>query len=92
MAMTSEATVIWKPSSRGTPFAVPPRPTTIWRSALSFMSRQRFQSIRRTSRSSRLPWCTWLSSIAESRLLALVMACRSPVKWRLMSSIGMTWE
>jgi len=29
-----------------------------------------------------------LSSIAASRLCAAVIACMSPVKWRLMSSIG----
>ena len=34
----------------------------------------------------------WLSIIAASVLLALVMAWKSPVKWRLMFSIGTTWE
>ena len=43
--------------------------------------------IRRT-----LPCCIWLSSIAQSKLLAAVMACISPVKCRLMSSIGTTCE
>ena len=37
--MTSVATVMTKPSSRGTPFTLPPRPTTILRSARSFMSK-----------------------------------------------------
>ena len=32
-----------------------------------------------------------LSSSADSRLCAEVMAWKSPVKWRLMSSIGTTW-
>src|SRR5207247_8405532 len=31
------------------------------------------------------------SSRAASRLLAAVIACRSPVKWRFRSSIGTTW-
>ena len=44
--------------------------------------------MRRASRPSALPWCRWLSSIAASRLWAAVMAWKSPVKWRLMSSIG----
>ena len=39
-----------------------------------------------------LPCCRWLSIMAQSRLLAAVMACISPVKWRLMSSMGTTWE
>src|SRR3989475_5115164 len=29
--------------------------------------------------------------MADSRLCALAMAWKSPVKWRLMSSIGTTW-
>jgi hypothetical protein len=33
----------------------------------------------------------WLSTIAASRLLAAPIAWKSPVKWRLMSSIGTTW-
>ena len=37
-----------------------------------------------------LPWCTWLSITAASRLLASAMAWKSPVKCRLMSSIGTT--
>ena len=32
----------------------------------------------------------WLSSTAESKLWAAVIAWKSPVKWRLMSSIGTT--
>ena len=41
--MISEATVIWKPSSRGTPCIRPPRPLTMWRSWRSFISTARFQ-------------------------------------------------
>src|SRR5437899_1416878 len=33
----------------------------------------------------------WLSISAESRLWAVVMAWKSPVKWRFISSIGTTW-
>ncbi len=35
-----------------------------------------------------LPWWMWLSIAAASRLLATPMAWKSPVKWRLMSSIA----
>ncbi len=39
--MTSEATVMSKPVSRGTPLILPPRPMTASRSARSFMSSTR---------------------------------------------------
>ena len=90
--MTSEAGVISKPSSRGMPSCVPPMPITVRRSARSFMSRQRRQVIRRASRPWGLPWNIELSSAAASRLLAVVTACRSPVKCRLMSSAGSICE
>ena len=48
-AMISLATVISKPSSRGTPCIRPPRPSTMWRSWRSFMSTARFQVICLTS-------------------------------------------
>ena len=89
-AMTSLATVMSKPSSRGTPCILPPRPSTILRSWRSFMSTQRFQVIFLTSMPSLLPCWMWLSSIAASRLFAAPMAWKSPVKCRLMSSIGTT--
>ena len=79
------------PSSRGKPLAWPPSATVISRSARSFMSRTRFQVMLRTSMSSALPWCTWLSISAASRLFAAAMAAKSPVKCRLMSVIGTTW-
>jgi hypothetical protein len=60
------------------------------RSWRSFMSTQRFQDIFRVSMPSALPCWIWLSSIAASRLLAAPMAWKSPVKCRLMSSMGMT--
>ena len=37
------------------------------------------------------PWKMCASTSAESRLFAAVIAWMSPVKWRLMSSIGTTW-
>ena len=79
-----------KRSSRTGPALMPPRLMTIERSARSFMSMVRGQVMRRGSRPSALPWCRWLSSIAESRLCAEVMAWKSPVKCRLISSIGTT--
>jgi hypothetical protein len=45
--MTSEAGVMSKPVSRGTPSAAPPRPMTVRRSARSFTSITRRQSTRR---------------------------------------------
>ena len=67
------------------------RPPTL-RSARSLTSRTRFHSTWRTSMPSALPWWRWLSSAAASRLWAEVIAWKSPVKWRLMSSIGTTCE
>ena len=90
-AMISLATVISKPSSRGTPWALPPRPSTMWRSCRSFMSTARFQVICLTSMPRALPCWMWLSSMAAIRLLAAPMAWKSPVKCRLMSSMGTTW-
>ncbi len=79
------------PSSRGEPLAMPPRPLTMARNARSFMSSARRKVTRRGSMPSALPQYRWLSTIAASRLLAAVMAWKSPVKWRLISSIGTTW-
>ena len=90
-AITSEATVMSKPLSRGTPLALPPRPTTMWRRARSFMSTTRFHRMRVGSIWSAFPWARWLSRAAERRLWATPMAWKSPVKWRLMSSMGTTW-
>ena len=68
IAITSEATTMSKPSSRGTLLAVPPSPTTNWRKARSFMSMTRFQTMRRVSIFKVLPWWMWLSSMADNRL------------------------
>ena len=54
-------------------------------------SMQRFQAMRRGSMFSGLPCWMELSIMAASRLLAVPMAWMSPVKCRLMSSIGTTW-
>jgi hypothetical protein len=55
-AIISEAAVRRKPSSRGMPPVSPPRPTTVSRSARSFMSIERFQRTALTSTSCSLPW------------------------------------
>src|SRR6266478_6647712 len=91
-AMISDAEVIRNPPSRGTPSIRPPSPTMTLRSARSFTSRIRFHATWRTSMPSGLPWCTWLSSAAASRLWAEVIAWKSPVKCRLISSIGTTCD
>ena len=54
-----------KPSSRGTPWALPPRPSTMWRSWRSFMSTTRFQVILRTSMPSSLPF--WMCASSKRR-------------------------
>ena len=56
IAMTSEATAMSNPDWRGKELAVPPSPMTISRSARSFMSRTRFQTMRRGSMRRTLPW------------------------------------
>ncbi len=91
MAITSLAGVMLKPSCRGTPLPVPPRPMVMSRSARSFMSITRFQAMVRGSMlSERFRFCRLLSISAASRLLAFSMAAKSPVKCRLMSSMGTT--
>ena len=90
--MTSVATVIIKPSSRGMPLVIPPRPITVFLKARSFMSRHLFTSIFLVSIFSSFPWWIWLSSTAHIRLFAAVMACISPVKCKFISSIGSAWE
>ena len=55
MAITSLATTMSKPSSRGCPLMGPPSPTTVLRRARSFMSITRFQRMRVGSMPSALP-------------------------------------
>ena len=64
----------------------------ICRRARSFMSTTRFQMTRVGSMRRALPWVMWLSRMADIRLWATPMAWKSPVKWRLMSSMGTTCE
>ncbi len=87
--MTSEATVMSKPDCAHEAVAAETRRRSS-RSARSFMSSTRRHWMRRGLMSSGLPQYIELSSIAESRLCAEVMAWKSPVKWRLMSSMGTT--
>ena len=88
--MTSEATAMSNPVSRGYPFSLPPRPTTTFRSARSLMSTTRGHVIVCGSILSLLPWVMELSIIAASRLWESEIACTSPVRWRLNSSMGTT--
>ena len=91
IAMISDAAVITKPSCRGTPPVRPPRPTMTLRSARSFMSMARGQVICVGSMPSEFGRYRWLSRTAESRACAELIAWKSPVKWRLISSMGTTW-
>ena len=90
-AITSDADVMSKPDCLGTPFFGPPSPTWISRSARSFMSTTRFQLMRSVSTSSGLSSRHDVSSAAARRLFAAPTAWKSPVRWRLKSSIGTTW-
>ena len=87
IAIISEATVIWKPLRCGTPFLFP-KPTSISRSARSFISNALIQTIRSGLIFNSLPWKIWLSIIAAIRLIEEVKACISPVKCKLISSLG----
>ena len=90
VAITWDAAVMSKPVSRVTPPVRPPRPATMLRSARSLMSMDRRIATLRGSMSC-VPKCSALSTIAASRLFASAMAAKSPVKWRLISSPGVTW-
>ena len=68
----------------------PPRPQIVLRKARSFKSTTLLQTILRTSIFRGFPWWIELSSIAAIRLLAAVIAWISPVKCKLISSIGTT--
>ena len=81
IAITSEAAVMSKPVSRGIPFEVPPRPTTIERRERSFISITRFQEMVLGSKQRLLfLLCMLLSISAERRLCAFSIAAKSPVK------------
>jgi hypothetical protein len=91
IAITSEAAVMSKPVWRTTPSSLPPRPMTMLRSERPFPSSTRRHVMLSRSSPSSLPWWRWLSIIAASRLWAAVTAWKSPVRWRLSSSMGITW-
>ncbi len=86
--MTSEAAAMSNPVSRGNGPVPGSLPTSIRRSTRSFMSSVRRKLIDAGSMPSGLPWISEASSIEASRLFAAAIAWMSPVKWRLMSSIG----
>ncbi len=89
MALISEAAVIMKPLSCGTPpSARPPRPTTILRSSLLLVSTALRHTTLVGSMFSSFPLAMWFSTMADSRLCADDTACMSPVKCRSMSHIG----
>ena len=71
MALISEAAVMTKPLSCGTPPTLrPPRPTTISRSSRQFMSIAFFHTTRVGSMLSSFRLVRWFSTIAERRLWA----------------------
>jgi hypothetical protein len=88
--MISLAAVMSNPVCLGYPFTRPPSDVTMSRSERSFMSMQRRHEIVSGSMRSSLPCSRCASINADSRLLAAVIACRSPVKWRFRSSMGTT--
>ena len=91
IAITSDAGVMLKPSCLGIPFAVPPRPITMFLSDRSFISITLFHTIVRGSNPKFLDLlCMLLSIKADNKLFAFSIAEKSPVKCRLMSSIGTT--
>ncbi len=87
-AMISLAAVMSKRVVRS---VLVPALTTTLRSARSFTSTARDQVTLSGVRPDAPPKCRSLSIMAASRLCAAVMACRSPVKCRLMSLAGSTW-
>ena len=83
-----------KPASRGKPLATPPRPGNV--------TERKRPVVDDRPRGARTPGVVSISRLvapvdmivdqsADSRLWADVMAWKSPVKCRLMSSIGTTW-
>ena len=91
MAIISEAAVISNPVSLGIPDVGPPSPTTIFLSERSFISITRFQVTVRGSIPKEFVFdCMLLSKTADSKLCAFSIAEKSPVKCKLMSSIGST--
>ena len=89
--MTSDPTVMTNSVSRGIPSSRPPSPMTTCRSARSLMSTTRGQRMPCRSMPSGFLWWRLLSRNAPARLWAAPIAWTSPVRWRLKSSMGMTW-
>ena len=91
IAITSLAGVMLNPSSLVIPLLEPPRPMTILRKARSFISITRFQTIVRGSIFNvNFLFCRLLSIKADNKLLAFSMAEKSPVKCRLISTMGIS--
>jgi len=92
IAITSLAAVMSNEDSLGIPLEIPPNPITIFRNDLSFISITRCQKMLRGSNFKfRFLLCKLLSIKVDNRLLALSIAGISPVKSKLISSIGNTW-
>ena len=89
IAINSEATVITNSSCLGAHF-VSPSEIVIFLRALSFISRALFQSTLSGLILSSLPCQMELSMQAAIKLIELVKACISPVKCKLISSVGTT--
>ena len=62
--------------------------TVISRKERSFISKARVQTILSGLIFNKLPWKTLFSITAEIKLIVEVKAWKSPVKWRLISSLG----
>ena len=91
IAITSEAGVILKPSSRIVPLAFAPTPIMIWRNERSFISITRFQAIDFGSKFKEyFGFWRLLSITADNKLFAFSIAEKSPVKCKFISSIGTT--
>ena len=89
IAINSLATVITNSSCLGATLVSPSETVTLL-SALSFISSALFQRIFSGLIFNWLPWKIELSMQAAIKLIELVRACISPVKCKLISSLGTT--
>ena len=80
-----------KPASRGKPLATPPSEQTISRSARSFMSMTRRNGDAADVDVERVAPVDVVVEHRREQVVRAVIAWKSPVKWRFMSSIGTTW-
>ena len=77
--------------SRGTPFSLPPRPMiALPQRPVADVDHPRPEDRERVD-AERVAVVEVLSRNAPARLWAAPIAWTSPVRWRLKSSIGMTW-